>query len=376
MAIMRRWMALVAGRYVDDIFGIDPLDCEVKGGAVVDLVMKLLGLPLDPGKSADLLQEMIILGVLVQPCPWDGNIRVQITKDKAVKWAATIRMCLERQHCDAGTSGKLAGRLQFACTVAADKVGRAYIGPFHAQQNDPLPGGAISRRWTMSARWWLRYLEERGPTVRALDSEDRQTVRCFTDAAGVSRGVAAVVLLGDEIFYCATVVPQDLWDQFIDRKDHQIGVQEALGVALLFGTFGDMLTGKLVLCFVDNDGVRHSLTKGTAKAPEVRHVAGELWLECARRQVALFLARVESKANIADDPSRGDVTLLTSLGAVRREAVWPGWAKNLWTGLRPVCDCVPGVEDNACRTPWVSGHSCHRLVTRQPRCSRVPGVER
>jgi len=124
-----------------------------------------------------------------------------------------------------------------------------------------------------------------------------------------------------------------LWDQFIERKDHQIGVQEALGVALLFGTFGDMLTGKLVLCFVDNDGVRHSLTKGTAKAPEVRHVAGELWLECARRQVALFLARVESKANIADDPSRGDVTLLTSLGAVRREAVWPGWAKNLWTGL-------------------------------------------
>ena len=129
----------------------------------MDAVFALFGIPLDPEKADDLQMQLTILGVLVQPKPRDGQVLVQITRDKAERWGLALAECLEQSRCDPGTSGKLAGRLQFACTVAADKVGRAFIAPFHAQSHAPLHQCAISQRWRRAAEWWRRYLQLRPP---------------------------------------------------------------------------------------------------------------------------------------------------------------------------------------------------------------------
>ena len=101
-------------------------------------------------------------------------------------------------------------------------------------------------------------------------------------------------------------------------------------VALGLQTFGAMLRGALVLCFVDNEGVRVAIQRAGNRAPEVSHLVHFLWLTCARDQVAWYSARVESHANIADAPSRSEFYSMRELKAQLHEPQWPAWALNLW----------------------------------------------
>ena len=98
-----------------------------------------------------------------------------------------------------------------------------------------------------------------------------------------------------------------MWNQLSPRVDDQIRTQEMLAVALLIGTFPDILSGSLVRVVIDDDGVRHALQRGTGGAPEVAPLVGILWLHAAETRTVWYAARVESKANIADGPTRYDL---------------------------------------------------------------------
>eukprot|EP00959_Pyramimonas_sp_CCMP1952_P235387 4918630-Pyramimonas_sp.AAC.1 len=54
----------------------------------------------------------------------------------------------------------MAGRLSFAASVTAGKVGRAHIKPFFAQAYAPLRGEGASCWLLQAAAWWLVYLAE------------------------------------------------------------------------------------------------------------------------------------------------------------------------------------------------------------------------
>ena len=154
----------------------------------------------------------------------------------------------------------------------------------------------------------------------------------WTDASGESRTLSAVCLklLGGAPFWYFTYLrtPEVIWDQLIDREDHQIGYQEFLGVLLGFESFG--LQNVLACVFIDNQGVLKSILKGSSRHPEMNMGIGKLWLEMACRQIACFAAHVESKANIADGPSRNDFTLLRNLNALHLPPKLPKWAAEVW----------------------------------------------
>ena len=60
-------------------------------------------------------------------------------------------------------------------------------------------------------------------------------------------------------------------------------------------------------------------------------VIGKLWLQVARLVCDLQVAGVESKANVADGPSRDDFSILTTLGASFVEPIIPSWMDDIWT---------------------------------------------
>lgn len=130
--------------------------------------------------------------------------------------------------------------------------------------------------------------------------------------------------------WTAIQTPDHIWDQLVERGDNQIGIQEMPGVVLAWGTFRRFLQGSLWTAFVDNDGVLGAILKGGSGAPEVNIAVGQLWLDLATDVVGLHAARVESKANVADGPSRGDFSEVHRLGAVWTEPVLPPWAYDLW----------------------------------------------
>ena len=166
--------------------------------------------------------------------------------------------------CDAALASKMAGRLTFAVTVSLGKVGRAFVRPFFAQSNQPLSGGRASHWLLAACRWWCQYFGQRPHILLSAKTDGRQRVLAWTDAAGASRKIAAVVFVAGCWRYTAVRVPDHIWAQLLPRRDNQITMQEFLAVPLLLATFAAELRSGLVLLAVDNQGVLGALVSGRA----------------------------------------------------------------------------------------------------------------
>ena len=237
---------------------------------------------------------------------------------------------------DPGQASKLAGRLSFAVTASAGRVGRAFLRPFFAQSHDPLPGNRASPQLMRACEWFVHYLAVRPPFLQPSRLQGLRHVTTWSDAAGLSRWVAAVAYVDGEFLWTRILTPDAVWEQLLERGEHQIGVQEMLGVMLAWATFESVLCGSLWTAFIDNDGVLGAILKGGSGAPEINIAVGQFWLGVARASVGFHGARVESKANVADGPSRDDLSEIRRLGARWVEPVLPPWVYDLWRIPAPV----------------------------------------
>ena len=59
-------------------------------------------------------------------------------------------------------------------------------------------------------------------------------------------------------------------------------------------------------------------------------LAARMWHEAAKNRWGLLFRRVESKANVADGPTREKLEILVKLGAEWCEPLMPHWMRNLW----------------------------------------------
>ena len=246
---------------------------------------------------------------------------------KAQRWRAQLLQAMEDGCLDAGAAAKLAGKLGFAVTVTADKVGRAFLKAFHAQAHSPLPGGLISDRLRRSCAWFAEYLAI-NHSSNTCPNDERPHVRLWTDAAGVSRMLAAVVCVDGCWHYTCDKVPEKVWRLLLSRRDNQIGLQELLALPLALGTFAPLLENKLVTAFIDNDGVLGSVLHGSADAADANFIIGRFWLDVATLRLGFWALRVESKANLADGPTRDCLAYLQDLRATFWSPVWPRWCEH------------------------------------------------
>ena len=120
-----------------------------------------------------------------------------------------------------------------------------------------------------------------------------------------------------------------------EREDNQIGVQEAMAVVLWLFSRLTWLEATAIAIYVDNEGVRYSLISGTSKGKEIALMVARMWHEAAVQRWGLLFRRVESKANLADGPTRDDFSHLQDLGAEWKEPQMPDWFCFLWS-LVPV----------------------------------------
>ena len=127
----------------------------------------------------------------------------------------------------------------------------------------------------------------------------------WSDAAGASTWVAAVVRWEGSYLWTRVKTPQTVLSQLVAREDSQIGFQELLGLVLVLGTFPFAVSGSLWVGFCDNDGVSFAVAKGGGRNPECNLLIGKVWMQLAESDCDLFVGRVESKSNIADSRLRG-----------------------------------------------------------------------
>ena len=223
-------------------------------------------------------------------------------------------------------------------------MGRAFIKPFYAQVYAPLPDSHCSGLLLSAVKWWMTYLSARFAATHS-SALARPHFICWTDAAGASRLLAAVITSPRGLWFARCKVPDFIWAQLLPRDDDQIGVQEALAVLLLQATFSQLCAGALVTVFVDNDGVSYAFINGNSDAPEVNSMVAVFWLRSAKEHSSYVFHRVESASNIADGPTRPDKAgceVLYALGASEVTPLLHGYLVRLWY---PLADDVLAQDD-------------------------------
>ena len=126
------------------------------------------------------------------------------------------------------------------------------------------------------------------------------------------------------------VVSQAIMDSFLPRNDEQILMLELLAVPLAYETFMEKVRGRYVTVFIDNDAVLGALLHGSAGADDANMAIGQIWLDFAAAQIGFAGARVESRANLADGPSRDYLDKVHELQAAELAPCLPSWVDKLW----------------------------------------------
>ena len=83
---------------------------------------------------------------------------------------------------------------------------------------------------------------------------------------------------------------------------------------------------------VDNQGVLYAILKGSAGAEDMNCAVAQVWLDFAAYDISVHLLRVESRANIADGPTRDHFYELAKRRAQFREPRMAQWTRELWHG--------------------------------------------
>ena len=203
-------------------------------------------------------------------------------------------------------ASEIAGRLGFACSVMFGRVGRAMLRPLLFRAHRDQGNQKISKAIKASLEWWISVLADEGAFRRKIDviHPDRTKVILYTDAS--FKGLGGVMYSKDVGDHWSEPVvfeaPIDIGKNL--ESDAAIEVLEVLAVLAAMQIWQNLLEDSEVLIFVDNNNALANISRGAARRaaanPPIRHV----WELAAAGSMFMWLERVDSKANLSDEPSR------------------------------------------------------------------------
>jgi len=171
------------------------------------------------------------------------------------------------------------------------------------------------------------YLSKAAPrTLVANDS--RKPALVFVDGAEEDDGVGIGAVLFDgnvrEAFGGKVPTKQVQGWKLEGGRGKVIHQAELLPAAVAATLWSERLRSRRWVLFVDNDGARGALIKGSTTSRPSASIVQEFWLEVAAQASFPWVERVPTNSNPADGPSRGDWALLSRLGVRELKLDWLG----------------------------------------------------
>ena len=299
------WLPLL--RYVDDLFTVVPSDLAADAFRVLHEVVGLLGLTLDPAKSPPASLSSSILGISVECLP--GSLRFSVEAAKLAFWGAELDALIA--HPCMRPLVKLTGRLSFGCFAVWGPGPAAYLVAFYAVLRMGLPREPQRLlRFLEVLRWWRAFLSAaQGASVRyALAPAAAPPAILYTDAEG-SGGLGACLFSEGRWEWWQAPVPAS-----VGTVAPGLGYPAGLPIFLLeaavpylaFRVWHDVLRGRRVLVFIDNQTFLGALRKGrSTRSPPLNHLVHAIRRLEFRMGLTVTLFWVPSRFNIADPASRG-----------------------------------------------------------------------
>lgn len=99
-----------------------------------------------------------------------------------------------------------------------------------------------------------------------------------------------------------------------NKKKTVICECEFLAVSVAFDVWANLLEGKQVVFFIDNNAVRDSFIACRSSSKVASCILEKILHDESESSIISWFARVPSKSNIADDPSRGLCEALVTKG--------------------------------------------------------------
>jgi len=285
---------------------------------------QLTGWRLDAAKSPAPARSFRTLGVWVQlPFLKNGEeFSLTLLEDRAEKLATGLREVLAVGQLTPAQAAKWRGRLYFATSVGWYGAARAALSAFKDRQyRCDSSQVLLSQQLHVAIQFLLSMLSSRMFAEPRGFPSVRDPIRVsYSDGEGAG-GIGGILLpkfwrsrTGDLRFehgvqpqYFSGSLPQFVRGHFGSEKvslEHITAIESA-AVLVLLETFPE-LENCLWLHFIDNDSALYSFVKGSSSSSALNELSALLHKRCAERRIYLYVQRVESAANPADPPSRGE----------------------------------------------------------------------
>ena len=346
--LMRSVHAWSGCSYYDDFCTIEPRWAGGSGQRSLWRMAARFGIPFAAKKHVPMASSVTFLGVeaLLGSFWPHGVVTLGVTDERSWRIADSVEYALSTQSLFPGESAKLTGRLGFATQWSSGRFGRAVMQPLYrraaASNGQSWINDAIFHALTFFAGVLRR--GSLPPRKYRFRGRERPTVKVWTDAAwepdeAVPAMVAYVVWFPGEWGNDATgaeawlepyyvhgfaPVPEDVMARLMRRKQY-IGQLELLAAIGVYYSIPE-LRGRRVVHWIDNTSAIAALIKGYSGSPDSVCILHAFAAFSLALEISSWFLWVPSKANIADEPSRGEFALLRELGSTERPFVSPPFA--------------------------------------------------
>ncbi|CAE7227242.1 unnamed protein product [Symbiodinium sp. CCMP2592] len=304
------------GKTLDLSAAYKQLGCrpDTKFNRVLDFMVGLLStclgwnVALQPKKNQPFSQTFTLLGIELSLKTADqGILKVRNKPDRVLELRAELDRLLSQGYMKRSEASSLHGRLNFAqgqlhgCPI---KPALKFLSQVAANGWDD----ALADDFKLVIGYIAACFATDSPRViHALDS--RYAIKLFTDGAWDNRiaGAGAVLqyALDQGPKVAEVVVPECLIEHWGRHGGTQLISQlELFPVLVSLVSWGPQLAGRRILAFIDNNGVRDSLIKGSSPLPDHFVMLSMIAWVARRYHFTLWFTRVASESNPADKPSR------------------------------------------------------------------------
>ena len=297
--------------YFDDFPCAEP---AASSGSAQDFMVGLLStclgwnVALQPKKNLPFSRTFALLGIELSLSAADqGVLEVRNKPDRVVELRAELDRLLNQGYLKRSEASALHGRLNFAqgqlhgCPI---KPALKFLSLVASSGWDD----SYAAHFRLVIGYVAACIATDSPrTIHALD--DRFAIKLFTDGAWDNKVAGAGAVLqysADEgPLVAEVVVPPCLVDHWARHGSTQLISQlELFPVLVSLLQWGPELAGRRVIVFIDNNGVRDSLIKGSSPLPGHFVMLSMIAWVARQHNLTLWFTRVASESNPADKPSR------------------------------------------------------------------------
>ena len=329
-----RALGLVCGKFVDDFASVEWERSQASGQWALGECMQLLGMPFAAKKHVEGGPTIVFLGVATAfgagPC---AAAVLSVDAGRRARICTAMNDALREGRLPAARAANFAGKLGFTLTWMAGKVGRAAMQPLFAaaegvgDDEGMMPSARMALEFFVEILPWLppRRLEMRPSTERPIlvwtdgasevGAAREHTVGFVVAIPRADAPPAGVRVAAEDfasVYDCrhgSAELGRDYMTRFMLPRRQQIGQVELVGAFTPYTALGSAVwRGRRVMHWVDNSSAVAALAKGYSSAIDSAHIVHAVHATLAGFEADVWFEYVRTDANVADDPSRADMS--------------------------------------------------------------------